>query len=485
MHTRARLCVTVTAKTMADLRLRRDAVVGADLVELRLDGIRDVDVAAALAGRALPVIVTCRAAWEGGWFGGSEEERHRILADAIDSDAEYVDLEFAAGFEDLIARRQGRGVVVSMHDFRGIPADVEARATAMARTGAEIVKVAVSVERLADNGRVLALARQFDPGRAVILAMGPRGLVSRVCAARFGNAWTYAGDAVAPGQVGLATMLSEYGYRRLHAGSPLYGVAGLPLGHTLSPAIHAAGFAALGLDGAYLPLPAVDLDDLLSFADTFDVQGLSVTAPFKSGVFERVPTVTAAARAVGAANTLTRRQGAWVAHNTDVEGFLMPLGAIDLPRTRATILGNGGAARAVAYGLTSRGATVTLAGRDLARTQAVAQVFGAAAVVRPVLPRTWDLLVNTTPVGTHPEGHVSAFPEATYDGSCVYDLVYNPRDTAMLSAARQDGCQTIGGLEMLVQQARLQQQEWFGAMPPAEPLCDAAARKLAAFASVV
>ena len=148
--TTAKLCVTVTAPTTAELRQRRDAVVDADLVELRLDTVADPSVEAALAGRRLPVIVTCRPAWEGGQFKGSEEERRRILRDALASDAEYVDIEWRAHFTDLIAQTAGRRVVLSMHDFTGVPDDLTGRAQAMRATGAEVIKLAVTTSRLTD-----------------------------------------------------------------------------------------------------------------------------------------------------------------------------------------------------------------------------------------------------------------------------------------------------------------------------------------------
>src|SRR4030088_2828965 len=111
------LCVTVTAPTMAELRRQRDEVVDADLVELRLDSVSDPSVAGALAGRRRPVIVTCRPTWEGGRFAGSEEERRRILADALALGAEYVDIEWRARFDELLAQSGGRRVVLSSHDF--------------------------------------------------------------------------------------------------------------------------------------------------------------------------------------------------------------------------------------------------------------------------------------------------------------------------------------------------------------------------------
>src|SRR5690242_1514332 len=134
----AKLCVTVTAPTTAELRRRRDRVADADLVELRLDSVADPDVAGALAGRTRPVVITCRPAWEGGQFAGSEEERIRLLADALASGAEYVDVEWRANYSDLLAETGGRRVVLSSHDFQGVPDDLEPRARAMRNTGAEV-----------------------------------------------------------------------------------------------------------------------------------------------------------------------------------------------------------------------------------------------------------------------------------------------------------------------------------------------------------
>jgi len=188
------LCVTVTAETTADLRAKRDAVGDADLVELRLDTVRDPSAAAALEGRRRPVIVTCRPTWEGGSFAGSEEERKRILAEALSLGAEYVDIEWRAGFDDLIARTRGRRIVISSHDFDGLPIDLAARAHAMRSTGAEVVKIAAQMKSLSDCLPLLALgAQRSGTGAQVLIGMGPYGAATRVLAGRFGSAWTYAG----------------------------------------------------------------------------------------------------------------------------------------------------------------------------------------------------------------------------------------------------------------------------------------------------
>ena len=152
----ALLCETVTGDTMRDLLAARDAATVGDMVELRLDGVRDVNVAGALRGRRTPAVVTCRAGWEGGRFDGSEEERRAILRQAVQAGAEFVDVEWRAGFDDVIALDPQRSVV-SFHDFTGVPAGLADRVAAMRRTGAGTIKVAYAARRLSDTLPLLVL----------------------------------------------------------------------------------------------------------------------------------------------------------------------------------------------------------------------------------------------------------------------------------------------------------------------------------------
>src|SRR3954464_5533323 len=147
----SQLCATVTGQTMEELRRARDAASFADLVEVRLDLVDRPDAIGAIEGRGRPVVVTCRASWEGGGFRGSEEERERILSEAQNAGAEFVDVEARAEFVTAIPRRRrGRGIVLSLHAFGEPPTDLLDRARAMRSTGAEIVKIAIEAERLCD-----------------------------------------------------------------------------------------------------------------------------------------------------------------------------------------------------------------------------------------------------------------------------------------------------------------------------------------------
>jgi 3-dehydroquinate dehydratase/shikimate dehydrogenase len=474
---KAKVCVTVTGATMAELRAHRDEVADADLVELRLDTVRDPDAAGALEGRRSPVIVTCRPAWEGGLFRGAEEERRRLLREALDGGAEYVDVEWKAGFTDLIESTRGRRIVLSHHRFDAVPIDLAACATAMRSTGAEVIKLAVMARRLTDCLQLLPLADGGTP--AVLLAMGEAGVASRILATRFGSSWTYAGDCIAPGQMTKVVLDEQFSFDSISDQTAVYGVIGRPVMHSVSPAIHNAAFAASGVDAVYLPLAAADFEDFLRFANDIGVRGASVTAPFKVDAFRAADEAEALGERIGSVNTLKRVGDRWLARTTDVEGFLTPLESrFSVKGQRATVLGAGGAARAVVEALREAGAHVSIAARKRERAETLARTTGALISSWPPASGSWDVLINATPVGTAPNTSDSPLPDGPFSGELVYDLVYNPAETRLLRDARAAGCRTLGGLDMLITQAARQFEWWTGERAPVDVMRDAAIRAL-------
>lgn len=467
---------------MEELRRARDAASFADIVEVRLDSVDHPDALGAIEGRRRPVIVTCRAAWEGGGFRGSEEERERILSEAQAAGAEFVDVEARADFVSTIARRRrGRGIVLSMHAFGEPPADLVQRARAMRATGAEIVKIAVEAQRLTDMLPLIDLASRSDFADPdgmdghVLIAMGQPGVPSRILAAHLGNRWTYAGDGVAPGQLPAARLLGEFGFRRIKRDAAIYGVVGNPIAHSLSPVMHNAGFMAIGLNAVYVPLQASDVDDFVTFARATRMRGASITAPFKVAMLSRVDETDVMATRVGAVNTLVVGDGRWLGANTDVDGFLTPLGGkMALKGTRVAVLGAGGAARAVAVALGTQGAAVTVCARNSEAAREVAALAGGAVGTWPPRSGGWDVLVNATSSGSGGDSD-DPMQGIPLDGEIVFDLVYVPPVTPLLDRARREGCLTIGGIEMLVAQAERQFELWTGQRPPAGLFRDAAA----------
>jgi 3-dehydroquinate dehydratase / shikimate dehydrogenase len=461
---------TVSARSLAELRAARDHA-SADLVELRLDALDAIDVAGALADRRLPVIVTCRASWEGGLFQGSEEDRLRVLQDAIRQGAEYVDIEWRADRGRLRLNDRTR-VVLSHHDFSATPADLADRVAAMRAERPAVVKVAVTPARLGDCLR-LREVMTIDVAH-VAIAMGPLGRVTRLCPWLFGSEWTY-GGTIAPGQVSARELIDLYRVRGGSATTAIYAVTGAPLAHSASPAMHNAAFRAVGLDAVYVPLETADGEELLAVADALGVRGVSVTAPLKPAMFERAVEVDDLSSRIGAVNTLRRRHDGWEARNFDASGFLAPLERrrVNLRGMRAVVLGAGGSARTVAWALDRAGARVEVAARQPSRGQALAAELGARAIEWPPSPG-WDLLVNTTPVGTWPATEAAPIERPLVRGGIVYDLIYNPSETTLLGWARAAGAETIGGLEMLVGQACHQFTWWTDHAAPAAVMEQAA-----------
>ncbi|WP_017721553.1 shikimate dehydrogenase [Kamptonema formosum] len=258
----------------------------------------------------------------------------------------------------------------------------------------------------------------------------------------------------------------------------LLGVIGHPVEHSLSPVMHNAAIAHLGLDYVYLPLPVKpeDLPVAVAGFAALGVVGFSVTIPHKQAILPLLSEVSPVAKAVGAVNTVWHTGSGWAGTNTDVEGFLAPLLAChrDWSQTSALILGAGGAARAVVAGCAQLGVRdIGVVGRDRHKLEAFQRSWVSSPV--PVLAtHTWEelpqlipqssLLVNTTPVGMYPkvdEMPVSpALMVALPAGAIVYDLIYTPNPTEFLKAARSAGAMAIDGLEMLVGQGAAALQIW-------------------------
>ena len=488
------LCETVTGQSMADLRAARDAAV-ADMVEVRLDGVADLDVAGALRGRRKPVVVTCRPEWEGGRFTGAEEERHRILAEALSLGAEFVDVEWAAlhaihapGFGDIVQSDPSR-VVVSSHDFAGVPIDVEARARDMRSHGAAVIKVAVMPHALRETLPLINVARD---GSAVVVGMGDAGVPTRLLAAKYGSRWSYAGNGIAPGQIPAERMLSLFRFRTIGPSTRVFGVVSSSALHSFSPVLHNAAFAAAGIDAVYVPLQTAEFADFDQFASALGVEGVSVTIPFKGDALRAAVTVDDLTRQVGAANTLRRPRsrprrygetasggtGGWEATNTDVAGFLAPLEQAfgrPLSGARASVIGGGGSARAVVVALISRGARVSVHTRRREQAEAVTESLArspegghaAAEVGAWPVPEGWELLVNCTPLGSPAMRGESPMPGGPFGGRLVYDVTYGAGESRLIREAREAGCRTLDGLAMLIAQAE-RQFEWWTGQPPVQ-----------------
>lgn len=287
---------------------------------------------------------------------------------------------------------------------------------------------------------------------------------------------------------------------RLSGATRVAGVIGHPVRHSLSPALHNAAFAQLALDWVYLafdvaPHRSAEAVDAMR---TLDLAGLSVTMPHKEGVAAAVDSLDPAAAALRSVNTVVRQpDGSLRGHSTDGAGFIASLHAagVMVAGRSVCLLGAGGAARSISDALGRSGAAqVTVVNRTVASAEATAALATAAGSLGVVGTvgllddiRSADVVVNATSIGMGVDGtarggagDLPCDPAALRDGQVVVDVVYHPRITPLLQAARAAGAVTIDGLGMLVQQAALQQQLWHGAMPDVSVMAAAAERELSA-----
>lgn len=268
------------------------------------------------------------------------------------------------------------------------------------------------------------------------------------------------------------------------------GLIGYPLDHSLSPNIHTAALKACGLEGDYSLFPiqpndAQGLKDILTCVRSGEIQGLNVTIPHKQSVIQFLDELTPTAQAIGAVNTIYLHENKLIGDNTDAAGFLADLKKFLTTETlrrgdlSVLILGAGGSARAVVYALLNDGWNITIAARQVEQAQQLVSTFPDFEIntinLSDVRHLTFDLLVNTTPVGMTPNTDQSPLPENLLPPRhvSIYDLVYNPRETKLVKDAHAQGLNATTGLGMLIEQAALSFEIWTGCNPARELLFEA------------
>jgi 3-dehydroquinate dehydratase/shikimate dehydrogenase len=468
---------------------------GAELVELRLDYVNGpVNLKRLLTDRPTPVAITCRRKREGGKFKGSEEERLMLLRNAIAHGVEYVDLEEDVAGE--VPRFGKTRRIISHHDFRKTPDDLEAIHARLSKLDPDIVKICTMANRPSDNLRMLRLVRKSKLP-TVGVCMGEMGIPSRILTGRFGAPFTYATfsdeRALAPGQLSFEQMKAIYHYDEIDGETDVYGVIADPVGHSLSPLIHNAAFGELKLNKVYVPIrvPREDLPSFMEEAPQLGIRGLSVTIPHKEAVVETLTQVDDAVRGIGAANTVVFDGDQRHGFNTDYQAAMDSLEAAmefvqgephPLEGKTALVLGAGGVGKAVVFGLVRRGAKVVLTDGVPERAEELAERYQCRAIdwsLRHTV--TADVLVNCTPIGMHPNVDETPY-EKHYlrPGTTVFDVVYNPESTLLIKDARARNCNVVSGVDMFIRQACLQFQRFAGHEGPAELMRDVLKRATAA-----
>lgn len=274
----------------------------------------------------------------------------------------------------------------------------------------------------------------------------------------------------------------------INGATRLYAIVGMPVTHSLSPVMQNAAFRSTGINGAYVPVPSEDIEKTVQGLRALGFGGASVTIPHKETVMACVDRLDPVAREIGAVNTLAFEQHpdtgevVCVGYNTDWMGSNLALAKeIELKGSSALVLGAGGAAKAVAFGLLEAGASkVFLANRTLQKAVALAEELGSDFVSLADIDQVdADILINTTSVGMTPHIDNSLVPKEYLSRyAVVMDIVYAPLETRLLKEAKASGCRTVDGLAMLYYQGLAQFKIWTGVEPPVSVMRDALLQEL-------
>lgn len=492
------ICVTIGRGRHTSLaeEWKAAAAAGAELVELRIDCLRrDPDVKRILAQRHTPFVFTIRRAADGGLWRGHEDKRLQLLREAIAAGVDYVDLEMDVA---PTIRRFGKTKrIVSYHNLKATPVELSDIAEQCDEMDADVVKVATLANSLAEASRVLELGpRGAVP--TIPIAMGDIGFFTRVLGRKFGAPFTYAGfnpeRIFAAGMPLFQDLQRDYQYDKIDAATEIYGVVGDPIGHSLSPAIHNAAFRELGLNKVLVPflIPAGTLEPALKTLEWLDLKGFSVTIPHKEAIVPLLSSKDGAVEKTGSCNTVVVQDGAGVGYNTDYRAAMISLedalgGVSDSEETsplldkHVLILGAGGVARAIAFGLARRGASVTITNRHDERATHLAEEVGCRTINWGQRASTLsEIIINCTPVGMHPHVDDTPVPPGAFqrENMIAFDTVYHPESTMFLKLGRERGAKTISGVDMFIHQAAQQFQLYTGVAAPEGVMRDVLRRKL-------
>jgi shikimate dehydrogenase len=250
----------------------------------------------------------------------------------------------------------------------------------------------------------------------------------------------------------------------------LYGVIGNPVQHSLSPIIHNGAFKRLGRNAVYLAFEVKNVEEAVKGIRGLGVRGVSVTVPFKTEVIPFLDKVEGLARKIGAVNTIANRRGRLIGYNTDCDGALEALDErMDLRGKRVVLLGAGGAARGIGFGLRERGYLLVVVNRSREKGQALCKELGcdylpASSLVRMKAGELGaDVIINATSLGMYPRDNETPIPKKLLkERMTVMDIVYQPLQTRLLREAKEKGCVTVDGLEMLIRQGVAQFEIWTG-----------------------
>ena len=488
----AKICLCLTGKTLAkDLEILEKYKKYIDIAELRVDYLEPderflIRRFPEMAG--IPVILTIRRGMDGGCFKGGEGSRITLLANGLayaDADRRrnfaYVDLEEDLNVPSLeeAARAFGTRIIRSWHNMESIDDNLADKLRKMRRVGDEIVKAAVMPKTLDDVVKMYKVAKETGDVEKILHCMGEYGVNTRILAEFLGSGISYTtpteeGDLplAAPGQLDPKELAELYRFREITAQTKIFAVAGYPLKVSDSPRLFNTVFGIEHDDAVYVPIPADSVASLIRLAEEIGISGLSITVPYKEDVLPFLANKSKEVVSIGACNTLLASKQGWIGYNTDATGFsnslLSFMGKKDFRGKKLTIVGAGGAARAVASEVFRLKGKALILNRTPIRACMLAAPYkflwaGLDSQGASLMEKYSDIIIQASPAGMEPHPNEDPIAFYTFKGKeTVMDLVYRPKKTICLKRAEQAGCRILNGADMLYRQARYQYNYFMG-----------------------
>jgi 3-dehydroquinate dehydratase/shikimate dehydrogenase len=488
----ARICLCLTGKTLdRNLEILEKYRKYIDMAELRVDCLEPDErllIRRFPEQAGLPVILTIRRRIDGGHFVGGEGSRINILAKGLafaEADRRhnfaYVDLEEDLNVSSLeeAARTFGTRIIRSCHNMNGVFEDIPGKVRGLLRAGDEIAKLAVKPRNSSDVLAVYRAAKETRGVEKILICMGPLGINTRILAEYVGSFLTYTSPTEEPdiplgaeGQISPRELVNQYRFRDIRAETKILGIVGYPLRVTSSPVFFNAVFTQENTDAVYVPFPADSLDSFMKLAEEIPLVGASVTIPYKEKVFPYLKNKTAETASLGVCNTIIAGPQGWSGVNTDTRGFSDSLldftGLRDFRGKRVTIIGAGGAAKAVAAEICRLKGKALVLNRTVVRARELARRYHFAwgcldAQGAELMNGFKDIIIQTTSAGMEPNTDEDPIELYSFKGTeVVMDLIYKPERTKFLIRAATAGCRILNGYDMLIRQAKYQYFHFMG-----------------------
>lgn len=480
-----KVCLVLSERTIEkNLALAKKYKNYIDLVELRADFLNQNEILFLRnfpQAVDLPAILTVRRKADGGNFTGGEGARMTIFARGLayaeeDSSKNfaYIDLENdfeAPGIEEA-AYASGIKIIRSLHTKKNAD-DIATTVKNICHCVTDIPKLAFMTTSLKNTAEIFKAAKQLSGIKYIITAMGQYGINSRILSAKIGSeiVYTFSSEYIErkneqKNLIDPITLHTKYGFSDINENTKIYGVTGKDVYGSLSPQIHNKGFQTKKINAVYIPVSASSAKEALKFADTVGMQGLSVTAPFKTDIISEITQISPTSQSIGAVNTLILENNKWFGYNTDVDGFKQALSEFlktqKLTFYKVAIIGAGGAAKAVAHVIKSMHGKACIFNRTAENAKLLANQYSFKwAILDPInikqLSAYSDLIVQTTNAGMEPNTKTDPLNFYTFTGKeKIFELIYRPEETVLLKRAKEAGCQVCNGYKMLEYQAHHQ-----------------------------